>query len=950
MERTTSHEQVINATAYQELETILAQKIETERIVTQEAKRLAYGTDASFYRLVPKMVLRLKNLDEVIFTIKSCRELGIHFTFRAAGTSLSGQAVSDSVLITLTDDWRGHEIVDNGNQIILQPGVIGADANKYLAPFQRKIGPDPASINTCKIGGIAANNASGMCCGTAQNSYRTVESMKIVLSDGTLLDTAEPSSVEAVKQSHPALFDGISELHQQTASNTELTERIRHKYRLKNTTGYALNALVDYHEPIEIIKHLMIGSEGTLGFIAEITYNTVVEHAHKASTLLVFSDIEQASQAVTTLSKTPVAAVELMDGRALRSVADKPGMPDFMQSLDLEAAAILVESHASSQPDLDLQCKSIMDAVADYNILESVPFTSDAQTVATLWGIRKGMFPAVGAVREVGTTVIIEDVAFPVENLANGIRDLQALFDKYDYSEAIIFGHALEGNLHFVFTQGFDSQAEIDRYGGFMDDVAELVAVKYQGSLKAEHGTGRNMAPYVELEWGKDGYALMQKIKALFDPQGLLNPGVIINDNPNSHITHLKPMPAADDLVDRCIECGFCEPVCPSRTLTLSPRQRIVLYRELQRRRAVGETIEASELEKIFEYQGIDTCAATGLCAERCPVGINTGDLVKKLRIAKYEKFTPIAKWTADHFATTTKLTKAGLKTNQLASKTLGANTVSKLTNGLRSITKGSTPVWLPEMPQSNAYQLQESSGAHSSTNEKKVVYLPSCASRTMGQQVDAQDQRPLTEVTLSLLEKAGYEVILPKKLDDQCCGMPYDSKGMTKLAQSKAEQLEQVLWQASRQGEYPVLMDTSPCAKRSIEQFTKPLKVLDPTGFVNQYLLQHLELTPKQETVMLHVTCSSRRMGLENDMLSLAKACASDVIIPEHIQCCGWAGDKGFTTPELNEAAVHPLKEQVPNNCSRGFSNSRTCEIGLSHHSGIPYQSILYLVDEVSQ
>lgn len=935
---------------YQTLEATLSTRIDVTRIITQEAKRLAYGTDASFYRLIPQIVLKLNSLDEVIFAIRSCRDLGIHFTFRAAGTSLSGQAVSDSVLITLTDDWRGHEIVDNGNQIILQPGVIGADANKYLAPFQRKIGPDPASINTCKIGGIAANNASGMCCGTAQNSYRTVESMKIVLSDGTLLDTGDQSSIEAVKQSHSALFNGITELHQQTADNTELTERIRHKYRLKNTTGYALNALVDYHDPIDIIKHLMIGSEGTLGFIAEITYNTVVEHPNKASTLLVFSDIEQASQAVTTLSKTPVAAVELMDGRALRSVADKPGMPAFMPNLNLEAAAILVESHASSQSDLDLQCKSIMESLSNYTILESVPFTSDAKTVATLWGIRKGMFPAVGAVREAGTTVIIEDVAFPVENLANGIRELQELFDKYHYSEAIIFGHALEGNLHFVFTQGFDSQEEIDRYGGFMDDVAELVAVKYQGSLKAEHGTGRNMAPYVELEWGKEGYALMQQIKALFDPEGLLNPGVIINDNPNSHITDLKPMPAADDLVDRCIECGFCEPVCPSRTLTLSPRQRIVLYRELQRRRKAGEDIDASELEKTFEYQGIDTCAATGLCAERCPVGINTGDLVKKLRIAKYEKFTPIAKWTAEHFATTTKLTKAGLKSNQLATKALGENTVGKLTNGLRSMTKGKTPIWIPEMPQSNSHQPQESAKAHSSSSEKKVVYLPSCASRTMGQQADAQDQRPLTEVTLSLLEKAGYEVILPKKLDDQCCGMPYDSKGMTDLAQSKTQQLEQVLWQASRQGEYPVLMDTSPCAKRSIEQFSKPLKVLEPTGFVNQYLLEHLDLTPKQETVMLHVTCSSRRMGLENDMLNLAKACASEVIIPEHIQCCGWAGDKGFTTPELNEAAVHPLKEQVPSNCRRGFSNSRTCEIGLSHHSGIPYQSILYLVDEVSQ
>ncbi|WP_159736856.1 FAD-binding and (Fe-S)-binding domain-containing protein [Vibrio atypicus] len=933
---------------YEQLEALLALQISPERIITQEAKRLAYGTDASFYRLVPKIVLRLKNLDEVIYAIQSCREMGVHFTFRAAGTSLSGQAVSDSVLITLTDDWRGHQIQDEGNKILLQPGVIGADANKYLAPFKRKIGPDPASINTCKIGGIAANNASGMCCGTAQNSYRTIDSIKVVFSDGTLLDTSNKQSIEAFKTTREDIYQGLIQLVEDTRNNTELTERIQHKYRLKNTTGYALNALVDFSDPIEVLEHLLIGSEGTLGFIAEITYNTVIEHEFKASALLVFADIEEASRAVTTLSKTPVAAVELMDGRALRSVADKPGMPEFMPSLDLEAAALLVETHASCKTSLTNQCEAILDSLSSYSIIESVPFTSDSKTVATLWGIRKGMFPAVGAVREVGTTVIIEDVAFPVENLASGVRDLQSLFDKYQYSEAIIFGHALEGNLHFVFTQGFDSQTEIVRYGGFMDDVADLVAVKYQGSLKAEHGTGRNMAPYVELEWGKDGYALMQRIKALFDPEGLLNPGVIINDNPHSHIENLKPMPAADDIVDRCIECGFCEPVCPSRTLTLSPRQRIVLYRELQRRKANGENIEASELEKVFEYQGLDTCAATGLCADRCPVGINTGDLVKQLRTAKYKKFTPIATWTANHFSTTTSLTRASLKANQIAVKVIGENGVSKVTNGIRKLANNKTPIWLPETPQSNSHNLNQALELLVKS-DKKVVYMPSCASRTMGQQQSAQDQRSLTEVTLSLIKKAGFEVIIPEGIDEQCCGMPYDSKGMTDIAKNKSQQLEHLLWQASYEGEYPILMDTSPCAKRSIEEFTQPLEILEPTGFVSKYLMPHLSLTPVQETVMLHVTCSSRRLGLEGDMLTLAKACASDVVLPEHIACCGWAGDKGFTTPELNAAAVHPLKEQVPPDCRRGFSNSRTCEIGLSHHSGIPYQSILYLVDEVS-
>ncbi|NRD75391.1 FAD-binding oxidoreductase [Shewanella sp. VB17] len=939
---------------YQELANILAERITPERIVTEEAKRLAYGTDASFYRLTPQIVVRLKTLDEVIYTIKTCGQYHIPYTFRAAGTSLSGQAVSDSVLITLTDDWRGHQILDNGHKITLQPGVIGSDANKYLARFGRKIGPDPASINTCKIGGIAANNSSGMCCGTAQNTYRTLDNMTLVLADGTVLNTADEISVNAFNIKQKKLIDGINILCQKVKDNPVLQARIRHKYRLKNTTGYALNALVDYCDPIDVLKHLMIGSEGTLGFIAEITYNTVIEHAHKASTLIVFNNIEEASRAVTALASDPVAAVEMMDGRAMASIADKAGMPAFIKRLNVEACALLIESRANNEVQLLAQCDQVKATLTHFSVIESIEFTSQTDTVTTLWAMRKGMFPAVGAVREVGTTVIIEDVVFPVEHLAAGVRDLQQLFIQFHYHEAIIFGHALEGNLHFVFTQGFDTTAEVKRYGDFMDAVAELVAVKYQGSMKAEHGTGRNVAPYVELEWGKDGYRLMLEIKRLFDPKGVLNPGVIINDDKQCHIKNLKLLPKADALVDKCIECGFCEPACPSRTLSLSPRQRIVLYRELQRREAAGETQGVKELEHVFEYQGLDTCAATGLCADRCPVGINTGDLVKKLRRVKYQRFTPIARWTADHFEHTTKVVKLGLKGNELAKKLLGDGAVGKLVNGLHHITKGVTPVWMPEYPRANQHHLASLAIAHRSHthhehNQLKVVYMASCASRTMGPPMGSSDARSLTQVTQSLLEKAGVEMIIPQGLNEQCCGMPYDSKGMLVIAEQKSKQLESLLWQASEQGKWPVLMDTSPCAKRSIEQFTQSIEVLEPVGFVNKYLLKKLNICSTDETVILHITCSSRRMGLENAMLDLAKICTSNVIVPEHIQCCGWAGDKGFTTPELNTAALKPLRDQVPANCKRGFSNSQTCEIGLSHHSGIPYQSILYLVDEVS-
>ncbi|WP_286751449.1 FAD-binding and (Fe-S)-binding domain-containing protein, partial [Pseudomonas sp. UBA2522] len=604
--------------------------IPAERRFDDPTSTLAFGTDASFYRLIPKLVVRVESEDEVVGLIKLAQRERVPITFRAAGTSLSGQAISDSVLIVLGDNWNGREVRGQGEQIRLQPGVIGAQANAWLAPFGRKIGPDPASINACKIGGIVANNASGMCCGTAQNTYHTLAGLRLVLADGTCLDSEDPASVAAFQNSHAPLLDALARLGRETRANTALAERIRHKYRLKNTTGLSLNALVDFDQPLDILQHLLVGSEGTLGFISAVTYDTVPDHPHKASALLVFPSVESCCRAVPILKRQPVSAVELLDRRSLRSVQDMAGMPVWVKGLSANACALLIESRAASQTLLHEQMHQVMASIAEFPLEQQVDFSEDPVVYNQLWKIRKDTFPAVGAVRQTGTTVIIEDVTFPVEQLAEGVNRLIQLFDQHRYDEAIIFGHALEGNLHFVFTQGFNSAEEVARYQAFMDDVAQLVAVEFGGSLKAEHGTGRNMAPFVALEWGQDAYQLMWQLKRLLDPNGILNPDVVLSEDPAIHLKHLKPLPAADAIVDKCIECGFCEPVCPSKGLTLSPRQRIVMWRDIQARERDGQDTRA--LRDTFQYQGMDTCAATGLCAQRCPVGINTGELVKKLR------------------------------------------------------------------------------------------------------------------------------------------------------------------------------------------------------------------------------------------------------------------------------------------------------------------------------
>ncbi|MFK7607594.1 MULTISPECIES: FAD-binding and (Fe-S)-binding domain-containing protein [unclassified Pseudomonas] len=917
--------------------------IPQDRRFTDALSTLAFGTDASFYRLIPKLVIRVESEDEVVELLHLARRDQVAVTFRAAGTSLSGQAISDSVLIVLGDNWNGKEIRGQGTQIRLQPGVIGAQANAWLAPFGRKIGPDPASINACKIGGIVANNASGMCCGTAQNTYHTLAGMRVVLADGTRVDTEDAANVAAFRQSHAALLDQLATLGRETRANPELAAKIRHKYRLKNTTGLSLNALVDFDEPLDILSHLLVGSEGTLGFISSVTYDTVIDHPNKASALIVFPDVETCCNAVTVLKSQPVSAVELLDRRSLRSVQDKPGMPSFVQQLSANACALLIESRAATQTLLHEQLAHIMASLASFPVEKHVDFTEDPKENAKLWAIRKDTFPAVGAVRKTGTTVIIEDVTFPVEQLAIGVNRLIELFEKHHYDEAILFGHALEGNLHFVFTQGFNTPEEVARYQAFMDDVAQLVAVEFGGSLKAEHGTGRNMAPFVELEWGSDAYQLMWALKRLLDPQGILNPDVVLSEDPHIHLKHLKPMPAADEIVDKCIECGFCEPVCPSKGLTLSPRQRIVIWRDIQAKKRAG--VDTRELEEAYAYQGIDTCAATGLCAQRCPVGINTGELVKKLR-ARDATHIKTADWLGNHFATTLQGARFTLHAANGARMLLGAPRLAKISSALTKASKGRVPLWTNAMPQpERAVRFTPPID----DARPRVVYLAACVSRVMGPAAGDKEQMSLLDKTRGLLEKAGYQVIFPDNMDSLCCGQPFASKGYNEQAEHKRQELIGALLHASRGGLDPIYCDTSPCTLRLVQDLGESrLDLYDPVRFIRTHLVDKLRFTPQTAPIAVHVTCSTQHLGESQALIDIARLCSTQVVIPEGIHCCGFAGDKGFTTPELNAHSLRTLKDAVQH-CSEGISTSRTCEIGLTQHGGIDYHGLVYLVDRVT-
>ncbi|WP_319574170.1 FAD-binding and (Fe-S)-binding domain-containing protein [uncultured Desulfobacter sp.] len=923
--------------------------IPEERIFTDTLHRLAYGTDGGFYRLEPQVVVRVSNEKEMQLCLREASSRKLPVTFKAAGTSLSGQTISDSILLMANEGWEDYEVLDEGQKIRLQPGIIGAKVNRILAPYDRKFGPDPASINSAMVGGIIINNASGMNCGTHENAYQTIESAKIIFADGTLLDTADADSRESFRRTRPGFVEKIEEIRDRVRADETFAARIRKKYSIKNTTGFSINPFIDYDDPFHIIINLMIGSEGALAFISEVVMRSVPMYRCKASSMVYFPDIMTACKATVALKKGPVDGAELLDRLALKSVENKEGIPDFIKNFDETTTAVLMETMASDQDILAQNIVQIKEILNDFETLRPVEFTSDPVENEQLWNIRKGVFPAVGGMREIGTTCLIEDVAYHMETLPEATKELQDIIAEHGYTDAVIYGHALEGNFHFIINQDFSDPKEVERYDAMMHAVINMTVDKYDGSLKAEHGTGRNMAPFVKKEWGEKGYDLMREIKKLFDPDTILNPGVIINDDPKCYLKNFKPLPQCDPLIDKCIECGFCEVNCMSNHFSLSARQRIVVQREIARLKKTGENPERlTELEKGFIFAGDESCAGDGLCETSCPVSIDTGKYIKQIRAANRSKFgKKIGRFTGEHLDLVCSSASVALRLLGGMHRLLGTKNFGKICDTARSVSGNRIPLWTPAMPSGVSAPQKTPINFHAA---QKVVYFPSCITRSMGPAKDDPVNGSVTEVTIRVLKKAGYGVIFPEGMKNLCCGTPWESKGFVETADMKSSELEQALLIASEQGKYPVLCDTSPCLYRMRNVMDSKLKLYEPVEFAHKFLLNKLHFTPKKQTIAIHPTCSTQKMGLSELLREVASMCADKVVLPPDVNCCGFAGDKGFHLPDLN---AHGLRKAVPvieqEGAVVGYSNSRTCEIGCTSQIGIPYMSIMYIIDEVT-
>ena len=1007
-------ESIITNQVYTNFVSELKKMVSADRIYTDELRTLGWGTDASFYRMIPKVVVRSDTEQEVSQIVKLCSKHKLPFTFRAAGTSLSGQSCTDSVLIVAGKHWEDYELSQGLDTIRLQPGIVGSRVNEILKPYGRVFPPDPASIGSAMVGGIVINNASGMNCGVHANSDRMLLSARIILTDGTMLDTGLQESRRKFRETHPEFIAKIEALRDKVRADEELASRIRTKYSIKNVTGLNLRPLIAYDDPFDIIAHSMVGSEGTLAFLAEVTMKTLFDYKYKASAMVYFMTMKESCEAVVAMKKLKagdedlkmsaenlmVKSAEMLDYMSLNSVDD----PVFLQyKKDVDAGriegvkpgdyhnltAILTETKGVTHEQLLEKIAKIKECLGQFRLYIPAEFTEDPAVYGRYWAIRSGIFPSVGGTRPVGTSCLIEDVAFPIESLPEATVKLQKLIADHGYSDACIYGHAFEGNYHFILNQSFADEHEVARYAEMMRDVAKLVVEEYDGSLKAGHGTGRNMAPFVKYEWGEKAFEAMKELKDIFDPQGLLNQGVIFNDDPECFIKCLKPLPVLnydfDSVPDgghylmepelstaketieqvkranKCIECGFCEVNCMSCGLTLSSRMRIAVQREICELEATGSDPErAATLRKQYKYYGDQTCATDGLCATSCPMKINTGELthlIRQMDMLKSPMGYKLGEFAANHMAGIKSGLRVVLDVAHLGHVTLGPTLMTSL---CRQMSKMGLPLWTTAMPRKKRqpkpsdltqFIIEKSLPHHSDDTPQhsalKVVYFPSCINQTMGLSKEAKVKHALVDEIIQLMTKAGYEVIFPEGMERMCCGQIWESKGMLDIADRKSAELEEALWKASEEGKYPVLCAQSPCLHR-MKKVMKKMKLYEPAEFIMTYLVDRLDFHPIDRHVALHLTCSTREMGVDKDMIALARLCSNNVYLPEGVGCCGFAGDRGFTFPEMNRYALRKLRPQIEkNHIEVGYSNSRTCEIGLESNTGIPYMSIVYLVNE---
>ncbi|MFF2506522.1 FAD-binding and (Fe-S)-binding domain-containing protein [Streptomyces sp. NPDC058067] len=931
----------------------LAALLGADKVLTGISDLVRYASDASPYRFVPQVVVVAEDIDDVSAVLSYAHGRGREVVFRAAGTSLNGQAQGEDILVDVRRHWAGVEVIGDGERARIGPGTTVVRANATLARYGRVLGPDPASAIACTIGGVVANNASGMTAGTTRNSYRTVASLTFVLPSGTVVDTADPLADDLLAHAEPALCAGLLEIKGEIEADAALVARIRAKYEIKNTNGYRLDAFLDGATPVEILRGLMVGSEGTFGFISEVVFDTLPLDRKVSTALLFFPSLPAAAAAVPLFNEAGAIAVEVMDGNTLRASVSVQGVPADWAGLPKSTTALLVEFRApdeAAQERFEAAAAGVLERLELVAPVASVTneFTRDPKAIGGYWKARKAFVTAVGGSRPSGTTLITEDFAVPPSRLAEACEALLELQTRHGF-DAAVAGHAAHGNLHFLLAFDAGRPEDVERYAAFMNDFCRLTVERFDGSLKAEHATGRNIAPFLELEWGAQATELMWRTKQVIDPDGVLAPRIVLDRDPKAHLRGLKTIPQVEPIADPCIECGFCEPTCPSEDLTTTPRQRIVLRREMMRQPS-GSPVQDG-LVAAYGYDAVDTCAGDSTCKLACPVGIDTGAFMKDFRHARHTlREEKVAAFTARNF----KAVEASARLAVAAADKIGDRLLTTVTQAARKAVRPDlVPEWLPEIPGAAAREMPRTARVGA-----VAVYYPACVNRIFGTPGDVS----LATAMVAVSARAGRPVWIPDDVAGTCCATIWHSKGYEEGNAVMANRIVEAAWGWTAGGRLPLVVDASSCtlgiAKEVVPYLTddnrelhKELNIVDSIVWAAEELLPRLTVRRTVGSAVLHPTCSMEHLGDVGQLRAVAEACADEVVVPDDAGCCAFAGDRGMLHKELTESATRKEAAEVTaRHFDAHLSANRMCEVGMDHATGRGYRSVIVELERATR
>jgi FAD/FMN-containing dehydrogenase/Fe-S oxidoreductase len=881
-----------------------------------DATRTLYATDASIYRVEPAGVVWPRSTADVRRTLAFAREHGTSVVARGAGSSLTGNAVGEGIVLDCSRHFDDVLSVDPAAKTVtVQPGVVLDELNAELESHGLYFPPDPSTSSTCTIGGMVANDAAGAHSvrhGTTRDNVRRVE---CVLPDGSVADFRRRAGDELAAELDRT--DRIGELYRTVVDiATEHAVEIDARYPDvdRNSSGYDLQESAASDGSWADLSKLVVGSEGTLGVVTEVTLELTEIPESSAAALVFYDDVRTAADAVTEALSADPSAVELVDDAVLGHARDAWGI-DLVP--DDAGASLLVEVECATS-----ERERRLDEVVAASRIEGVVGVERALSEADpdrLWKVRKASNPLLN--RRPGdeqAISFIEDAAIPPERLPEYLDRVADVLAAHDL-DASVFGHAGQGVLHVKPFLNLKDEGDRERLESVSERVHDIV-LDVGGAVSGEHGDGRLRSAYIPEMYGETLYDAFKRVKRTVDPDDVCNPANVVPDSegdlaaPQDALRYDGYDPESVDtalsfedehgfgsLVEQCNGCSKCRTddggvMCPSYRATgeevTSTRGRANALRDA----IDGELGEDALTSDWFQEDVLDRCLSCKACETECPTGVDMAKLKTEAKHQKHqEEGVPLRSRLFGNVRTLNRVGSAlapvanGLASldpaRVLAEKTLGIDRRREL----------------PEFASESLLAWVEDHDPAATAGERGAVVLyPDCYT--------TYNHPAVGRATVQLLEALGYAVEIP---DMNCCGRPALSQGMVESARSDAAANVDALDAEKgdiRGGEVPIL-SLEPSCTSAIEEYDDlvddPGDLPDAADTVAGFLFEAVtagdlsldtDAGTVDRTIAYHGHCHATARGRDHAPVGLLRQAGYEVT-PVDATCCGMAGAFGYET-----------------------------------------------------